>query len=269
MRRPAFTIVLLLGATFLPGRAARTAPETTIPWTDAEQHVGKTVTVEGRVLGIHCSPTSCLLAFDPTFNRFTAVVQAKDFKTLSPEELNATYVGRPVRVTGQVRLLDRKPEIVISRPEDLEVVTTPRDRAEKREAAQADVAARLDEILDRLDDLAARIDETQARLEEVQASLDEQSAQITQIAAIQAEAIGQSFDLPQPSFGEPQPRPGFEALRTLKRGMTSQEVARLVGEPLSTETLPGGNVVWDYGYGRTVTFDERNRAKSLSGFPAP
>ena len=68
---------------------------------------------------------------------------------------------------------------------------------------------------------------------------------------------------------EAQPRPGYEALRTLKRGMTSDEVARLVGQPISSDTLPGGNVVWDYGYGRTITFDTRGRTTSLSGFPAP
>jgi hypothetical protein len=249
-------------------RAAITA-EGAIPWDQAEEHVGETATVEGRVLGIHCSPTSCLLAFDPTFNRFTAVVQAKDFKSLSPEKLNADYVGRNVRVTGKIEILEKKPEIVISRPEDLAVVTSPQERAQKREEAANEVVDRLDEILDRLDELVVRLDETQARLDQVATALDEQGATIAQIAAIQAEAIGQSFEVPQPSYGEPQPRPGFEALRTLKRGMTSAEVARLAGEPLSSETLPGGNVVWDYGYGRSITFDSRNRATSLTGFPAP
>jgi len=267
MRRLAYAT--LLGALLVTVRPAATADDATIPWSEAERHVGENVTIEGRVLGIHCSPTSCLLAFDPTFNRFTAVVQAKDFKSLPPEMLNARYVGRPVRVRGKIQLLDRKPEIVIERPDDLEVVTTPKERTEKREAAQNEVADRLDEILDRLDDLSARLDETQARLEQVATALAEQGAQIAQIAAIQAEAVGQSFDVPQPSYGEPQPRPGFEALRTLKRGMTSDEVARLAGQPLATEPMPNGSVVWDYGYGRSITFDSRNRATSLSGFPAP
>lgn len=267
MRRLAFAIVL--GAILATGRAAITAEEGAIPWDQAEKHVGETATIEGRVLGIHCSPTSCLLAFDPTFNRFTAVVQAKDFKSLPPERLNAEYVGRQVRVTGKIELLEKKPEIVISKPEDLEVVVSPKERAEKREAAANEVVDRLDAILDRLDELIARFDETQARLEQVETALDEQGAALAQIAAIQAQAINQSLDVPQPSYGEPQPRPGFEALRTIKRGMTTAEVQRLVGEPLSSETLPGGAVVWDYGYGRSITFDDRNRATSLSGFPAP
>jgi dsDNA-binding SOS-regulon protein len=267
MRRSAF--VLVLAAAFLNVRPVR-ADDQPVPWSQAETRVGQPSTVEGRVLGIHCSPTSCLLAFDPTFNRFTAVVQAKDFKTLAPEKLSAEYVGRQVRVHGTVQLLDKKPEIVVQRPEDLELVVTQQERAEKREAAQADMADRLEDIVDRLDAMIDRLDTLQARLDQMNVTLEQQSAEISQIAAIQAEAVGQSFATPpEPSYGEPQARPGYEALRTLKRGMTADEVARLVGNPVSSETLPGGNIVWDYGYGRTITFDTRGRTTALSGFPAP
>src|SRR5260221_7116740 len=131
---------LLALATMLLLARAVAAADDVVQWSDAEQHVGQTATVEGRVLGIHCSPTSCLLAFDPTFNRFTAVVQAKDFKTLPPETLNASYVGRQVRVKGTIELVDRKPEIVVGRPDDIELVVTPQERAQKREAAQTEVA---------------------------------------------------------------------------------------------------------------------------------
>ena len=270
MRRLAFAIVL--GTVLVAARVATTADDAakTVPWGDAEKHVGEKTTVEGRVLGIHCSPTSCLLAFDPTFNRFTAVVQAKDFKSLSPEMLNAQYVGRPVRVTGTIQLLDKKPEIVIAKPDDIQVITSTKDRQEKREAAAADMADRMEDILDRLDAMIDRLDTVQARLEQMNVTLEQQSQQIAQIAAIQAEAVGQSFETPpQPSYGEAQPRPAYEALRTLKRGMTTDEVSRLVGNPVSSEVLPGGNTVWDYGYGRTITFDGRGRTTSLSGFPSP
>src|SRR5262245_51474315 len=90
-----------------PARAADTparAADTTIPWDQAEQHVGETVTVEGRVLGIHCSQLSCLLAFDPTFNRFTALIQAEHFKRFPPDQLDALYSGRKVEVHGTIKL---------------------------------------------------------------------------------------------------------------------------------------------------------------------
>src|SRR5436853_4678921 len=170
--------LLALATMLLLARAV--AADDVVQWSDAEQHVGQAATVEGRVLGIHCSPTSCLLAFDPTFNRFTAVVQAKDFKSLSPEMLNAQYVGRPVRVTGTIQLLDKKPEILIAKPDDIQVITSAKDRQEKREAAQADVADRMEDIVDRLDAMIDRLDTMQARLDQMNVTLEQQSQQIAQ-----------------------------------------------------------------------------------------
>ena len=72
-----------------------------------------------------------------------------------------------------------------------------------------------------------------------------------------------------PSGGEPQPRPGFEALRTVKRGMTRADVQRLVGQPSYVEPSSGGWTTWYYGYGRSISFDGRGRAQSFVGFPSP
>jgi hypothetical protein len=73
----------------------------------------------------------------------------------------------------------------------------------------------------------------------------------------------------EPSYGEPQPRPGFEALRTVKRGMSRAEVERLVGEPQYVESGSHGWVTWYYGYGRSVSFNPRGRVEALVGFPPP
>jgi hypothetical protein len=51
--------------------------------------------------------------------------------------------------------------------------------------------------------------------------------------------------------------------------MSRAEVLRLVGEPLSVEDTGGGWSIWNYGYGRSITFDARGRVQSLVGFPAP
>src|SRR5262245_670846 len=101
MRVSAFALVALVLAL---GHAAFAADP--IPWDQAEKHIGEQAVVEGRVLGIHCSPTSCLLAFDPTFNRFTVAVQARSFKVFPPERLDATFVGRKVRVQGTIKEID-------------------------------------------------------------------------------------------------------------------------------------------------------------------
>jgi O6-methylguanine-DNA--protein-cysteine methyltransferase len=263
MRRSALALVPVMAAA-LAGLVL--AADESIPWSEAEGHVGQNVTVEGRVLGIHCSPTACLLAFDPTFNRFTAVVQAKDFKTLPPETLDASYVGRQVRVRGTIQLLERKPEIVVGSTDDLQLVVTKEERAERHEQAQTDIVDRLDDIIDRLDAMAARMEETQAQLAQVAAALAQQSEQL---AALQATASTPPPQPMTPTYGEPQARPAWEALRTIKRGMTSDEIARLVGSPTAIESNSTGGYIWDYGYGRSVTFDRRNRATALVGFPPP
>jgi hypothetical protein len=258
MRRFAFAMVLAL--------AARADAVETIQWNEAEQHVGETVTVEGRVLGIHCSPTSCLLAFDPTFGRFTAVVQAKDFKTFPPGTLEATFVGRKVRLTGKIVLLEKKPEIVLERPEDIHLVVTAQEKKDEKDGEQTAVLDRIDEMLDRVEALAERIENAQARLEQLSQVIDQRAAELLDL---QAAANQPPPAPPEPSYGEAQPRPAYESLRTVKRGMMSNDVARLIGEPIAVEQGSEGASTWYYGYGRSIMFDRRGRATSLSGFPAP
>jgi hypothetical protein len=249
------TVVVLAGAS----RAAET-----ITWDDAEKHVGQEVVVDGRVMGIHCSPTSCLLAFDPTFNRFTAVVQAESFKVLPPDVLDSTYVGRKVHVHGTITVIDKKPEIVVASPADIEVVVTKEERAKAQSDAQEAVVDRLDTLIDRIETLTERFVDAQQRLEELAASLDQRAAELAALQQTPAPPPPAA-----PSYGEPQPRPGYEALRSIKQGMTSDQVARLVGEPLDVQTAGNGVAIWDYGGGRTITFDQRGRASSMVGFPAP
>lgn len=258
MRPSAVALVLALA---LPARAA----ETVVQWDAAEQHVGEEVTVEGRVLGVHCSPLSCLLAFDPTFNRFTIVVQAKDFSRLPPDQLDGRYSGRRVRVRGTIVDRDRKPEIVVSSPDALKLVETKEDKQKKateRAETQEQILDRLDALLDRVETLTERLVTMQERMETVVAQLDERT-QALMIAA----ATPPPAPVPQPPYTGPEPRPGWEAMRTVKRGMSAGEVRRLMGDPMNVE--PGGNgwTTWLYDGGRSVSFDGRGRAQSLAGFP--
>jgi len=92
LRTLAIRTVLAL-AVALPALAAA---ETTVAWDEADKHVGEEATVEGVVVDVHCSPLSCLLAFEPSFNRFTAVVQAHSFDVLPPADLERRYKGKRV-----------------------------------------------------------------------------------------------------------------------------------------------------------------------------
>src|SRR5262249_44061737 len=207
MRRAALALVLALA---LPARAAdKVAPparpaETTVPWDQTEDHVGETVVVEGRVLGVHCSQLSCLLAFDPTFNRFTAVVQAEHFDRFPPDQLDALYSGRKVQVRGTIVTRDRKPEILLSDPADLKLAESKEDK-KKQAADAADAQAQL---LDRLDAAVASVEQLTERLAATQDRVDQLIAQLELTGqAIVAAATPAPPPPPPapPTYGEPQP----------------------------------------------------------------
>jgi hypothetical protein len=244
------------------------ADETTIPWEEADKHVGEQASVEGRVVDVHCSPLSCLLAFEPSFNRFTAVVQARSFDALPPAELDRRFRGRQVRVTGKIEQRDGKPEIVVEAPDAIALAGRPREvrlgAGDTNPArAQADVMDRLATVLERVQDLTERMVEVQDRMDALLAELEQRQAALAAATPVPPPAP------PPPSYGEPQPRPSFEALRSIKRGMSRADVERLVGQPQYVEAGSQGWSTWYYGMGRSVSFNPRGRVEASVGFPNP
>jgi hypothetical protein len=258
MRRAAAVLVVAFA---LSARAA----DPVVQWDAAEQHIGEQAIVEGRVLGVHCSPISCLLAFDPTFNRFTVVVQAKDFNRFPPDDLDNRYSGKRVRVRGTIVDRDRKPEIEVSDPADLKLVETKQDRQDKSAKAadaQDQILQRLDNVLDRVEMLTERLVELQGNMQTLMAQMQANNQALMVLAT--------PPPAPPPAGpASPEPRPSWEAMRSVKRGMSADNVRRLMGEP--TNVVPGGNgwSTWLYDDGRMISFDGRGRAQSLAGFPGP
>jgi uncharacterized coiled-coil protein SlyX len=257
---PLLAALLLLAA--LPAAHA----EDTIPWDEADKHVGEQVTVEGRVVDVHCSPLSCLLAFEPSFNRFTAVVQAERFDAMPPDQIEQRFKGKNVRVRGTIQERDSKPEIVITGP-DMIAIGGGRRREERARdantAAQADVLERLADVLSRIEELTERMADVQERMDALLARIEDREAALANASPAPTPPAA------APSYGEPQPRPGFEALRTVKRGMTRADVERLVGQPQYVESSGHDWVTWYYGYGRSVSFNARGRVEAFVGFPPP
>jgi hypothetical protein len=233
-----------------------------VPWDETEQHVGEEATVEGRILGVHCSPLSCVLAFDPSFSRFRIVVQARRFTAFPPERLSERYSGKRVHVHGKITQSGGRPEITIDRPDDLTVMVAERrreqaQRADEAQQANAELLDRVASSLERLEALSEQILATQQRLEVVLAALEQRTA------VLENAAVGQ-----ETASAGPPPRRGFERGRTVKRGMSRTDVARLMGDPQNVEPGGGGWATWYWDAGQSVTFDARGRAQSLSGFSA-
>lgn len=264
-------VTALLIALVLPAGAATTL----IGWEEAAQHVGEEVIVRGRVLGVHCAPSSCLLAFDPSFNRFTVLIPAEHFDAFPPDRLEDTFSGKKVQVHGTIRMKERKPEIVVDDPADLKVTMSERMREEReadQERAQVhlEMLDRLGEVLERLENLTERMAQVQDRMDVLLGQLEQRTAMIgAQQQALMAQAGQPDTPTAPENWGLPQPRPVYEALRTIKRGMTSDQVQRLVGTPDRVEYGSGGAAVWYYGFGRSISFDGRGRAQALTGFPQP
>jgi hypothetical protein len=257
-------LIRVAGAALLVAVAAA-AETATIGWEQAGDHVGEDATVEGRVLGIHCSQLSCLLAFEPTFNGFTAVIQAENFDKFPPEKLDERYSGKPVRVKGKIVERDGKPEIIVDAPENLALTEGSKRREREREQvarAQAEILERIADVLERIEEVTQRLADTQERMETMLANLEEREAELAAVAT-------QPPPEPPPltlGDGDPQPRPGFEALRSIKRGMSRREVERLVGPPQSVERSANGWMTYYYAFGRSVSFNERGHAQGYVGF---
>jgi hypothetical protein len=248
-----------------PPRAAETTePRTTISWEEADKHVGEDVTVEGRILGVHCSPLACLLAFEPTFNKFTAVVQAANFDKLPPDDLDQRFSGKQVRVQGRIVEREGKPEIIVEDADKIALRDAPKRREREREqtARQAEVLERIADVLERIEELTERMVDVQERMELMLVNLEERNAEV-------ADVVAQAAQPPPPlpsGDGDPQPRPGYETLRSIKRGMSRADVERLVGPPQYVERGGGGWVTYYYGFGRSVSFDRRGKAAGFVGF---
>jgi hypothetical protein len=259
--------LLVAIAVVFPAVAADDAKDTVITWEQASDHVGDDVIVEGRVLGVHCSPLSCLLAFEPTFNRFTAVVQASSFGEFPPDELDRRFNGQRVRVRGKVVERDSKPEVIVGKKEDLTLVgETRREMRERQETVaqiQVETLERVADVLERVEELTERLAAVQERMETLLVAMEEREAALAE--SMQAMQAVQQAPSPAPGW-EPPPRPAFEALRTVKRGTSRAEAERLLGPPQYVESTANGWTTYYYPYGRSISFDTRGRAQALVGF---
>jgi len=107
---------------FQPTSAQGKPEARTISWQDAAQHYGEYCTVEGSLVATHNSGKACFLNFHPNDKRYlTAVIFANRFGDFppSPEQY---YQGKRVRVTGQVKQYQGKPEIVLDSPDQIQIL---------------------------------------------------------------------------------------------------------------------------------------------------
>ncbi len=103
-----------------PVVAGTPAPPPIIPWQQAGAYEGRRVTVEGVVVDTYKSDKVIFLNFSRNRSDFKAVIFANAWNRWqqSPDEL---YFGQTLRITGQVKLYNGTPEIIVDEPAQVEV----------------------------------------------------------------------------------------------------------------------------------------------------
>lgn len=93
-----------------------------ISWKEAGNYYNQSVWVRGTVVAAHNSSRVCFLNFHRNWRRyFTVVIFASDFHRF-PEPPEKLYLNREVRVYGRIREYQGKPEIIVERPEQIEII---------------------------------------------------------------------------------------------------------------------------------------------------
>jgi len=96
-----------------------------ISWEDATSHFGERCIVYGTVVTARDIGSRCFLNFHQDFrNNFTVVINREDYVNF-PDPPETTYNGQHVRVVGTVIEYRGKPEIIVSSPEDIEIIDDP------------------------------------------------------------------------------------------------------------------------------------------------
>jgi micrococcal nuclease len=93
-----------------------------VPWEDANRHVGEQVVVEGTIVRSHRTASVLYLNFHPNWKRYlTVVILAKDLPRF-PEDPEAAWKGKKIRVRGEVNLFKGRLEMVVGDPSRITVL---------------------------------------------------------------------------------------------------------------------------------------------------
>jgi DNA/RNA endonuclease YhcR with UshA esterase domain len=93
-----------------------------VNWQDAAAFAGKTATVEGRVVATYNSGKAVFLNFDKDYEHTFKVVIFPDAWPLFPQPPEDMYQDRLVQVTGQVKMYQGAPEIIVESPDAIYIL---------------------------------------------------------------------------------------------------------------------------------------------------
>jgi hypothetical protein len=93
-----------------------------IRWQDAGRHLGKTVSLVGRIVRTKNIGKLTFLNFDPDFRRTLTLVVREENYGKFPEPVEKTYAGRVILVQGKVTEHKGAPQIEVKDPEQIRII---------------------------------------------------------------------------------------------------------------------------------------------------
>ena len=93
-----------------------------ISWADADKHIGEYCFVGGVIVSTGNSGKICFLNFHKDYrNHLTAVIFSSDFSRF-PENPEKYYLGKKVLVSGYIKEYKGKPEIVLTKANQIKIL---------------------------------------------------------------------------------------------------------------------------------------------------
>jgi DNA/RNA endonuclease YhcR with UshA esterase domain len=112
--------VEIIGQAAAAGAPAGPAPPAVVSWQEAAAYEGRRVTVEGVVVDTYKSDKVIFLNFSRNRDDFKAVIFASAWERW-PQRPDELYYGQTLRITGQVKLYNGTPEIIVDEPAQVEI----------------------------------------------------------------------------------------------------------------------------------------------------
>jgi DNA/RNA endonuclease YhcR with UshA esterase domain len=113
-----------IGQAAAAGAPAGPAPPAVVSWQEAAAYEGRRVAVEGMVVDTYKSDKVIFLNFSRNRDDFKAVIFASAWPRW-PQRPDELYYGQTLRITGQVKLYNGTPEIIVDEPEQIQVIGNP------------------------------------------------------------------------------------------------------------------------------------------------
>jgi endonuclease YncB( thermonuclease family) len=114
-----------IAKTFLKIYKASATGEDTIPWDLAEKYIGKSMSVEGKIVRTHNSGKACFLNFHNNWTRYFSLVIFGNVFHKFPEKPEQFYLHKFVRARGEIKTYRGRPEIVLNDPSQIAIISNP------------------------------------------------------------------------------------------------------------------------------------------------